>query len=161
MESLIACVSVAVADWGVAAVQLVRFFSTLGVLVVVAVGILVWRAYARPAFPQAFDLQFAATGLVEDVAYQGDTCRVKIAIYDWINLSQGFEFSEIPSRSDRYYLRGQGEKCQALIVAMAATEQHIGFQAGRAGKAWYLIQNPTSAVGCGGMKLDWVPEPEI
>lgn len=139
---------------------LVCLLSILGVFACTTIGVFVWRAYARPVFPTEFELHFAATGLVEDVDYQGDTCTVKVAIYDWINLSQGFELSEIPNRSDRYYLRGQGESCQALTVAMAATEQHIGFQAGRSGKGWYLLQNPTSAVGCGGMKLDWVPEPE-
>jgi hypothetical protein len=123
-------------------------------------GFFIWQANIRLAFPETFELQFSATGLVEDVAYQGDTCTVKVAIYDWVNLSQGFELSEIPGRSDRYFVRGQGESCQALTVAMAATEQHIGFQAGRAGKTWYFVQNPISAVGCGGMKIEWTPEPE-
>jgi hypothetical protein len=138
----------------------VRLLAVLGVLACTTIGVFVWRAYARSVFPTTFELHFAATGLVEDVIYQDDTCTVKVAVYDWINLSQGFEISEIPSRSDRYYLRGQGEKCNALTVAMASAEQHIGFQAGRVGKTWYLMQNPTSAVGCGGMKLEWVPEPE-
>jgi hypothetical protein len=143
-----------------------RVFPLLICCVLVGASLIIWQARANPNFPDlsspnAFDVHFSATGLVENVTYEGKTCTVKVAIYDWINLSQGFTLSEIPSRSDRYYLRGQGEACQALTVAMASTEQHIGFQAGRSGKHWYFMKNPTSAVGCGGMKLEWVPEPEI
>jgi hypothetical protein len=143
-----------------------RVFPLLICCVLGGIGLGVWQVRTNPTFPdtsnpRAFDVHFSATGLVENVAYEGKTCTVKIAVYDWINLSQGFGLSEIPSRSDRYYLRGQGEACQALTVAMASTEQHIGFQAGRSDENWYFMKNPTSAVGCGGMKLEWVPEPEI
>jgi hypothetical protein len=139
---------------------MVRISSVLTIITLVAVSFFVWKAKAHSAFPTSFDLEFAATGLVEDVRYKADTCTVKVAVYDWINLSPGFALSEIPSRSDRYYLRGQGETCQALTVAMAATEQHIGFQVGRAEKNWYFLANPSAAENCGGMKLEWVPEPE-
>ena len=141
------------ADWGVAKLYPVLMIAAL------AGGLLFWQAQGS-TFPTSFDLTFSATGLVENVAYERDSCKVKVAIYDWINLSQGFELSDIPSRSDRYLLHGQGETCDALTVAMVSTEQHIGFQAGRSGKDWYFVTNPNAAVGCGGMKLDWVPEPE-
>jgi hypothetical protein len=134
--------------------------SVLTVATLLTAGFFVWKARATPAFPTSFELEFAATGLVEDVTYKADTCTVKVAVYDWINLSPGFEIAEIPSRSDRYYLRGQGEVCQALTVAMAATEQHIGFQVGRAEKDWYFLANPIAAENCGGMKIEWTPDPE-
>ncbi len=127
--------------------------------VLVGAALTIWNTRPTP-FPTTFDLTFSATGLVEKVDYDKETCVVKVAIYDWINLSQGFELSEIPSRSERYFLRGRGEACQALTVAMAATSQHIGFQVGRAKQDWYFVTNPTSAVGCGGMKIDWLPDPE-
>ncbi len=127
--------------------------------VLAGVGIALWTTRTSE-MPTAFDLTFSATGLVENVDYKKETCTVKIAVYDWINLSQGFELSEIPSRSDRYFLRGQGETCNALTVAMATTEQHINFQVGRSGKDWYFVANPIAAVGCGGMKMDWTPDPE-
>jgi hypothetical protein len=133
--------------------------SVLVCCVLFGVGFGFWKSRAA-TFPTTFDLTFSATGLVETVEYKAETCVVKVAVYDWINLSQGFELSDIPSRSDRYYLHGEGEACHALTVAMASTEQHIGFQAGRSGKHWYFTTNPTSAVGCGGMKLDWKPDPE-
>jgi hypothetical protein len=139
---------------------MVRVLSVLTIITLVAVGFFVWKVEAKPVFPTSFDLQFAATGLVEKVDYKADTCVVKVAVYDWVNLSPGFQLSEIPRRSDRYYLHGQGETCQAVTVAMAATEQHIGFQAGRSEKDWYFVANPISAAGCGGMKIEWVPEPE-
>jgi hypothetical protein len=136
-----------------------RVIAILIFCVLTGVGFALWQSRATP-LPTNFDLTFSATGLVERVDHKKDTCVVKVAIYDWVNLSQGFELSEIPSRSDRYYLRGQGEACQALTVAMAATSQHIGFQVGRSGKDWYFVANPTSAVGCGGMKINWTPDPE-
>jgi hypothetical protein len=155
MQSLTAFAKVCMANY-----SMVRILSVLTVITLMTVGFFVWKAKTNPAFPTSFDLQFAATGLVEKVDYKADTCTVKIAVYDWINLSPGFELSEIPNRSDRYYLRGQGEACQALTVALATTEQHIGFQVGRSGKDWYFVDNPSSAAGCGGMKIDWVPESE-
>jgi hypothetical protein len=124
------------------------------------VALAAWRIWPAPSFPTTFDLTFSATGLVENIEFKKASCLVKVAVYDWVNLSQGFELSEIPERSDRYYLRGQGESCQALTVAMAATSQHISFQAGRSGKEWYFTENPSAAVGCGGMKMEWVPDPE-
>lgn len=146
------------AHWGVAKAFPVLIIAAL-ITAALAGGFIFWRAREAP-FPTTFDLTFSATGLVENVDYSKNTCTVKVAIYDWINLSQGFELSDIPSRSDRYFLHGQGEACDALTVAMASTEQHIGFQVGRSGKDWYFITNPNAAVGCGGMKIDWIPEPE-
>jgi hypothetical protein len=137
-----------------------KILPFLTIITLLAVGFFFWKARANSAFPTSFELEFAATGLVEDVKYKADTCTVKVAVYDWINLSPGFELSEIPARSDRYYLRGQGETCQALTVAMAATEQHIGFHVGRSEKNWYFLANPTAAENCGGMKIEWVPDPE-
>jgi hypothetical protein len=138
-----------------------RVFPFILCCILAALGVVIWQARAKSsAFPEQFELKFTATGLVENVSSRGDTCTVKVAVYDWINLSQGFRLSEIPSRSERYYVRGQGETCQALTVAMASTEQHIGFEAGRSGKTWYFTKNPTSAVGCGGMKIHWLPDPE-
>jgi hypothetical protein len=136
-----------------------KLFPSLVCCLLAGAGFAYWTLRAAP-FPTTFDLTFSATGLVENVDYKNKTCTVKVAIYDWINLSQGFELSEIPNRSDRYLLTGQGEACQALTVAMASTEQHIGFQAGRAGREWYFVASPTSAVACGGMKLEWTPDPE-
>jgi hypothetical protein len=139
--------------------QVAKVFPILMCCVLAGAGFAFWKLRTTP-FPTNFDLTFSATGLVEKVDYKKETCVVKVAVYDWINLSQGFELSEIPGRSDRYYLHGQGEACQALTVAMASTEQHIGFQAGRSGKSWYFVASPTSAVACGGMKVDWKPDPE-
>jgi hypothetical protein len=136
-----------------------KVFSILICCVLAGIGFALWQT-RTPTFPMAFDLTFTATGLVEKVDFTKETCIVKVAVYDWINLSQGFALADIPNRSERYYLHGQGEACQALTVAMASTEQHIGFQVGRSGKDWYFVANPTSAVGCGGMKIDWVPDPE-
>jgi hypothetical protein len=136
-----------------------KVFPILMCCVFAGAGFALWQT-RTPAFPTTFDLTFSATGLVEQVDFKKETCTVKVAVYDWINLSQGFELAEIPSRSDRYYLHGQGEACQALTVAMAATSQHIGFQVGRSKDKWYFVANPTSAVGCGGMKIEWKPDPE-
>lgn len=136
-----------------------KVFPTLILCILAGAAFALWKSKTAP-FPTTFDLTFSATGLVENVEYKKERCLVKVAVYDWVNLSQGFELAEIPGRSDRYYLHGQGEACQALTVAMASTKQHIGFQVGRSGKDWYFVANPTSAVGCGGMKIDWVPDPE-
>jgi hypothetical protein len=137
-----------------------RVFPILLCTLFLGVTIAAWQVWPRTAFPTSFDLSFSATGLVEKVEFKKESCIVKVAVYDWVNLSQGFSLSEIPARSDRYYLHGQGENCQALTVALAATQQHISFQAGRAGKDWYFLANPSAAVGCGGMKLAWQPDPE-
>ncbi len=141
--------------WGVA-----RVLPILLCFVLAGVGLAVWQLWPETPFPTAFERQFSATGLVENVVYKKDTCTVKVAVYDWINLSEGFELAEIPQRSDRYSLQGQGEACQALTVAMAATSQHIGFQAGRSGENWYLAASPIAATACGGMKIEWLPDPE-
>ncbi|MGL4608835.1 MAG: hypothetical protein ACRCYY_03990 [Trueperaceae bacterium] len=128
--------------------------------VLLLLSVSLWYVLARRGYPSSFELEFSATGLVEQVDYQGERCSVKVAVYDWIHLSQGFELTEIPKRSDRYVLQGQGETCQALTVAMASTEQHIGFEAGQARGSWYFVDNPTAAVGCGGMEMNWKPDPE-
>jgi hypothetical protein len=138
--------------WGV-----IKILGILAGCLCVSAGFAFWN---KPDAPTTFDLTFSATGLVEQVEVTGKGCTVKVAVYDWINLSQGFELSEIPGRSDRYYLHGVGEACQALTVAMASTEQHIGFEVGRSGKNWYFTSNPAAAAACGGMKINWLPDPE-
>ena len=110
-------------------------------------------------FPNTFELDFTATGLVEQVTFEEERCTVQVAVYDWISLSQGFELGEIPQQDERYYLQGEGAACQAVNVAMAATQNHIGFKAGRSGNEWYLLEPPTPAAGCGGLAIDWTPKP--
>lgn len=109
--------------------------------------------------PTTFDLDFRAFGYVESVEELRGGCRVQIAVYEWVNLSPGFELAEIPQQDDRYRLTGATEHCQALTVAMAATGQHIGFEAGRVGARWYLSDRPFAAFGCGGLEIDWTPAP--
>ena len=128
---------------------------------VLGMAALVWLFITRERpFPTSFELNFTATGLVEEVTYQDEgRCTVQVAAYDWISLSQGFEWGEIPQQDEQYYLQGEGEACQALNVAIAATQNHIGFKAGRSADSWYLVEPPKPATGCGGLAIDWAPEP--
>ena len=123
--------------------------------------VLFWFLSGRAqATPEAFDLRFSATGLVEDISFErGGRCTVQIAVYDWLTLSQGFPLEAIPQQDDRYRLRAEGATCQAVEVAMATTDNHIGFETGRAGNSWYFTQLPVAALGCGGLELDWTPAP--
>lgn len=124
------------------------------------VGAYVWNTQRIHSTPESFDLSFAGTGLVEAIeSPRKGKCIVQVALYDWITISQGFELSEIPQQNERYYLRGEGETCQALTVAMASTNNHIGFEAGLAGDSWYFAETPAPAVGCGGLEIDWTPPP--
>ena len=112
------------------------------------------------AIPNAFDLDFRAFGYVEGIHDTNSGCEVEVAIYEWVNLSPGFDIGEIPRQNDRYSLLGDRDSCQALTVAMASTGQHIGFEAGRARGRWYLSDRPSAAYGCGGLEIDWTPHPE-
>ena len=141
---------------------MLRHPLTLAILIGAVLGMaaLVWLFFVQERSPTSFELDFTATGLVEEVDFQdGGRCTVQVAVYDWISLSQGFELGEIPQQDERYYLRGEGEACQALNVAMAATQNHIGFKTGRSGDRWYFVEPPQPATGCGGLAIDWTPEP--
>ncbi len=113
-----------------------------------------------PGVPESFEIDFRGFGYVEKIAEQRDGCRVQLAIYEWINLSPGFEIHEIPRQNDRFTLTGNVDSCQALTVAMAATGQHISFSAGRSGARWFFTGRPEAAYGCGGLGVEWVPEPQ-
>jgi hypothetical protein len=110
--------------------------------------------------PTSFDLDFRAFGYVEGVEEVRGGCRIEVAVYEWVNLSPGFDLADIPRQNDRYRLTGDRDSCQALTVAMAATGQHIGFEAGRARGRWFLSDRPFAAYGCGGLEIDWAPEPQ-
>lgn len=114
---------------------------------------------AQAAVPETFELDFSGSGLVEDRVFSESGCEVTVALYSWLSLSPGFELSEIPQRNDRYVLRGQPEACNALAVATTSTEGHISFEAGRAEGKWYFAAAPQPGVGCGGLEIDWTPEP--
>ena len=123
-------------------------------------GTYTWNAQRTQTALENFDLSFVGTGLVEAIETpKKGRCVVQIALYDWINISRGFELSEIPQQNERYYLHGEGETCQALTVAMASTNNHIGFEAGLGGNTWYFAETPAPAVGCGGLEIDWTPPP--
>lgn len=139
--------------------RLTRFLAGLLVLCL-GLGTYAWTTQQRPAPPEQFDLSFSGTGLVEAIETpKKGRCIVQVALYDWINLSQGFALSEIPQQNQRYYLRGEGETCQALTVAMASTNNHIGFEAGLSTDSWYFTETPMPALGCGGLEIDWTPPP--
>ena len=103
---------------------------------------------------------FQGTGLVEDSSFSDSSCEVKVALYSWVSLSSGFELSEIPQQNQRFLLRGEGEVCNALTMATATTDGHISFEAGRAEDDWYFLTTPEAGVSCGGLAINWVPEPE-
>ncbi len=118
--------------------------------------ILIWQA----AKPKPQQLTFAANGVVEQADFKQDTCTVKIAIYEWTNISQGFELKDIPMQSDRYIVYGTGQSCQALPIAMSGANQHIRFEVGSSKNTWSFITNPSAAIGCGGLQMNWKPDPE-
>jgi len=137
-------------------------FASIAILVSlgVAFAAYTWTSNSDVKTPQTFDLSFAGTGLVEAIETpKKGACVVQVALYDWITISQGFELSEIPQQNERYYLRGEGETCRALTVAMASTNNHIGFEAGLGGNDWYFTETPAPALGCGGLEIDWKPPP--
>ena len=129
--------------------------------------LLAFAAFAAPhalrtfgGVPQGFDRDFLATGKVEAVEpvrgpFGG--CEVRVAVYDWINLSPGFPLAEIPQTNDRFRLRGDPQTCDALAVSMATTNDHISFTAGKARGRWYFAAAPNPAVGCGGLEIGWTP----
>lgn len=110
--------------------------------------------------PTDFAYDVVASGAVESVRpLPGPRagCEVRIAVWDWINLSRGFPPDEIPRTDDRFRLRGDARSCDALALAMASTDDHVSFRAGKARGRWYLVQPPAAAVGCGGLASDWSP----
>ncbi len=119
-------------------------------------GLIIWQSLP----PKPPELSFAANGVVEQADFKQDTCIVKIAIYEWTNLSQGFELKDIPMRSDRYVVHGSGQTCQALPIAMSGANQHISFEVSSNKNQWSFITNPSAALGCGGLQMNWKPDPE-
>jgi hypothetical protein len=131
-----------------------RVLIPVFILLLGVVGLLVWKA------PTRYQLTFSANGVVEKVEYNRDQCTIKVAIYEWINLGGDYKIADIPKQSDRYIIQGSGEPCQALPIAMTATNQHISFEAGYAKKQWTFIKNPSAALSCGGLSTNWKPKPE-
>ena len=137
-------------------------FSIIAMLVVGVALASGWYAgrSSEAGVPDSFEVDFSGTGLVEDSSFTADGCEIKVALYDWINLSAGFELAEIPQQNQRFVLRGEGEVCNALTVATTDTKGHISFEAGRAKDNWYFLAAPEAGVSCGGLAIDWEPEPE-
>ena len=113
------------------------------------------------AYPTDFEKSFAGTGLVEDIQQSGSRCTIKVALYDWLNLSQNYPLTEIPSRNDRFVIQGENELCNAALVASTAANGHIAFSAGNAKNNWYFKEKPIAGAGCGGYAISWQPEPEV
>ena len=113
------------------------------------------------AFPSSFEKNFAGTGVVEDIQSHGSRCTLKVALYDWLNLSKGFPLTEIPSRNDRFLIVGENDLCNAAMVASTTANGHIAFSAGSVKNKWYLTENPIAGAGCGGLAINWQPDPEI
>lgn len=141
--------------------------ASVPVLVVLAVALVATAALAAPralralgGVPTDFAYDVVASGAVESVrplAGPRGGCEVRIAVWDWINISRGFPRGEIPRTDDRFRLRGDARSCDALTLAMASTDDHVSFRAGKARGRWYLAQPPTAAVGCGGLASGWSP----
>lgn len=110
--------------------------------------------------PKAQTLSFAANGIVEQTEFKQNTCKVKIAIYEWTYLSEGFLLKDIPKPSDRYIVHGHKQNCQALPVAMSGANQHISFEVKGNKHKWVFVSNPQAALNCGGLSINWTPEPE-
>lgn len=127
----------------------------------VATAAFAWQGgFAKSPVPASFERQFTATGLVEAVSPgKKGTCNVRVAVYDWISISQGFAIGEVPQESDRYDVMGNGEACQSLTMSMASSSDHISFTIGQAAQSWYFTVPPTPALGCGGLEIDWTPTP--
>ncbi len=113
------------------------------------------------AFPEDFEQSFAGTGLVEKVDTDGNRCEVKLALYDWLNLSNNYPKTAIPSRNDRFLVVGEEAACNAITVAQASTGNHLAFNIGLHKGKWYFSEAPLPGTGCGGLSLDWKPEPEV
>ena len=113
------------------------------------------------AYPSSFEKNFAGTGLVEDIQSSGSRCTLKVAIYDWLNLSKGFPLTEIPSRNDRFWIVGENDLCSAALVASTSANGQIAFSAGSVKDKWYFTENPNAGAGCGGFSVNWQPEPEL
>lgn len=111
--------------------------------------------------PVEYAKTFTATGLVERVrhsAFNKDVCTIYLANYRWVSLSEGFPLQDVPEEGDRYALRAAGATCQAVQVARAGAEGHIRFSAGEARPgAWFMLEAPEAASGCGGLLIDWQP----
>ena len=125
------------------------------------VGFFVFSRDPIPDVPVTFHYDFSATGVVSEVSTlaQGH-CKVDIAVYNWLSLSPTFPPLEVPQQGEWYEVVGAGEMCAALSVAVAATDSHIYFRIGQGDdKTWYFSEPPGPALGCGGLKLDWVPPP--
>ena len=134
--------------------------AVLGVTVVLAAPRLLAPGDTDVHNPASVERQFTAFGFVENIDYRRNgLCTIRVAIYDWVNLSKGFDIAEIPRRNQRYDLHGEGDACQAVNVAMATTNNHIAFRTGLMAGRWQLLERPTPALGCGGLEFDWVPDP--
>jgi hypothetical protein len=131
-----------------------KVFFPLLLLLLGTAGFFIWKARDTTS------LGFSANGVVEEADFKNNKCSIKVAIYEWINLEGDFNIADIPQRSDRYTIHGSGEACQALPVAMSATNQHISFEIGYINRKWQLVKNPTAALGCGGLNMNWTPDPE-
>lgn len=114
----------------------------------------------KQPIPTSFDKQFSGTGLVETIENTGTRCTVNVALYDWLNLGKDYPLLEIPSRNDRFSIIAQGDTCNAITVAAASTNGHIAFSAGNKKNKWYFTEQPIAGSGCGGLALDWKPEPQ-
>jgi hypothetical protein len=104
-------------------------------------------------------LAFSATGLAEEFQYKDGKCKTQIAIYDWLSISEGFPLADMPSRNMRYRFAAEGYTCVALELAIAMGQGHIGFEAIRLEGKWQFANTPVAAASCGGLRMDWTPEP--
>lgn len=111
-------------------------------------------------YPEHFDYSFSGTAVVETLEPQGSGCQVSLALYEWLNLSADFPRQSIPAQNDRFLVKANKEACNAIQVASASTGKHIAFEIGQAKKSWYFSSLPLPGSGCGGLFLDWQPEPE-
>lgn len=111
-------------------------------------------------YPESFNYSFAGTAVVESLEQQGSFCTVKLALYDWLNLSTDFPRQSIPARNDRFLVSGKEEVCNAIQVASLSTGKHIAFEIGQSKDKWFFANLPQPGSGCGGLENDWQPEPE-
>lgn len=112
-------------------------------------------------YPEQFAYGFSGTGVVETLEHKGSRCLAKIALYDWLNLSSSFPQEKLPGRNSRFYVTGNQEACNAISVASASTGKHLAFDIGLTKNKWYFSSAPMAGSGCGGLELDWQPEPEL
>lgn len=111
-------------------------------------------------YPETFDYSFSGTGVIESLEPTGSRCQVKLALYDWLNLSADFPRQTIPARNDRFLVTANKDACNAIQVARTATGKHIAFEIGQTKNTWFFSTLPSPGSGCGGLELDWQPEPE-